>query len=146
MTALLDAVGKTINSVGTKLREMPESERPSQVVFVIQTDGHENHSSEFTNQQITDMIKHQTNKYNWQFVFLGADQDAFASAASIGINSNWVMSYTGSSTRGAIGSSLNSAMSRYRSSGEQQLSNFFSASDLVGVDAEASTDTTDTTN
>lgn len=84
-TALYDAVGRTINSVGRRLREMNDSERPGTVLFFIVTDGYENSSREFSVLRIKEMIQHQTNKYNWKFSYLGANQDAFAVGDSIGI-------------------------------------------------------------
>ena len=84
-TALLDAVGRAINDAGARLARMNPDDRPGLVVFVIMTDGMENSSVEFTKSKIKDMIEHQESKYNWQFVFLGADQDVFAEAESIGI-------------------------------------------------------------
>ncbi len=85
MTALNDAVGKTINTVGDRLSKMQEEDRPGLVMVVIVTDGQENASQEFKVDQIRDMIKHQQEKYGWQFVFLGANQDAFTEANKIGI-------------------------------------------------------------
>lgn len=84
-TALLDAVGRAINETGERLSKMPESERPSLVVFVVMTDGEENSSKEFKKTQIKAMIERQQQDYNWQFTFLGANQDAFAEAADLGI-------------------------------------------------------------
>ena len=84
-TALLDAVGRAVNETGTRLANMDEKDRPGLVVFVIMTDGRENSSVEFTKQQVKELISHQQSVYNWQFVFLGADQDAFAEAADLGI-------------------------------------------------------------
>lgn len=86
LTALLDAIGKTINSVGNRLNNTKENNRPDKVVFVITTDGYENASKEFTKQKIKDMIEHQTNKYNWTFLFFGATIDAIDVATSYGIN------------------------------------------------------------
>lgn len=85
-TALMDAIGRTINAVGARLAATPEDERPGHVVFVITTDGYENSSREFTRDQIKGMVEHQTNVYNWQFLFLGADIDASQEASSIGIS------------------------------------------------------------
>ena len=85
-TALLDAIGQTINTVGNRLSKMPESERPSLVVVAIATDGHENSSKEFNKSQIKEMIERQQNVYSWKFIFLGANQDAFSEAGGIGIN------------------------------------------------------------
>jgi uncharacterized protein YegL len=96
-TALLDAIGRTIDAVGMKLASLPESERPGKVIFLIQTDGAENRSRNFTYEQIQDKIKHQTDVYKWDFVFLGANQDAIASASSIGISAGKSLSYTGTS-------------------------------------------------
>lgn len=84
-TPLLDALGKTINDTGKRLSDMQESERPDKVVFVVITDGLENASREFSKSRIKEMIEHQTNVYQWQFVYLGANQDAFTEAAKIGV-------------------------------------------------------------
>jgi len=58
MTALLDAIGKTINTVGERLSKTKEEDRPSKIIFVITTDGQENSSKEFTQKQIKEMIEH----------------------------------------------------------------------------------------
>lgn len=92
-TALLDAVGKTINYIGTRLNNTPESERPDKVIFVITTDGYENSSKEFTKIQIKDMIEHQQNKYSWTFIFLGANIDAVSEASNLGINTDFARTY-----------------------------------------------------
>ena len=84
-TALLDAVGRAINETGERLSKLPEADRPGLVVFVVMTDGLENSSQEFTKAQIKKMIENQTRKFQWQFTFLGADQDAFAEADALGI-------------------------------------------------------------
>lgn len=93
MTALLDAMGKAIAQTGERLSKMSEEERPGKVVFVIFTDGQENSSKEFKKATVTGMIKNQTDNYKWQFVFLGANQDAIAEAGSFGINHMSAMSY-----------------------------------------------------
>ncbi len=84
-TALLDAVGRAINETGQRLSRMNEQDRPGLVAIVVMTDGEENSSREFTRAEIKNMIEHQQTQYNWQFTFLGADQDAFAEAASMGV-------------------------------------------------------------
>ncbi len=86
-TALLDAIGRTISSTGQHLLELSENERPSKVLFVIVTDGEENASREFLRSKIFEMITHQQKEYNWEFVFIGANQDAIAEGGSLGINS-----------------------------------------------------------
>lgn len=87
-TALLDAVGRTINTVGVRLAATPEEERPAHVVFVITTDGMENASREYTAKQVREMVEHQQQKYSWQFVFLGANMDAVSEAGKLGISAS----------------------------------------------------------
>ena len=82
----MDAVGKTIVSVGEKLAALPESERPIKVIMMIQTDGYENASKEFSSETLKALITKQTNDYNWQFMFLGADLMAVNAAQSWGIH------------------------------------------------------------
>jgi uncharacterized protein YegL len=70
-TALFDAVGKTVKTVGERLAKTDEDKRPGQVIFVIVTDGVENASKEFVGDKIREMVKHQEENYQWTFVFLG---------------------------------------------------------------------------
>ena len=72
-TALLDAVGHTINSL--------DKEISNKVMFVITTDGLENASRKFTKEQVKELIA----GHDWEFLFIGADIDAYAEAESIGI-------------------------------------------------------------
>jgi uncharacterized protein YegL len=87
-TALLDAMGKTITDIGVKLHNTPENERPSRVIIFVITDGEENSSTKYTNDKIKQMVELQKNTYSWEFIFLGANVDAFAVAASIGISAD----------------------------------------------------------
>lgn len=93
-TALLDAVGRTIDSVGARLAAAHEEERPEHVVFVITTDGKENSSREYTAQRVRGMIEHQQQKYSWQFVFLGANMDAVSEARNLGISAKYAANFT----------------------------------------------------
>ena len=81
MTALLDAIGKTVTSL--------DKEIDNKVLFVIMTDGLENSSVEFSKSQIKNMI----NNHNWEFLFIGADIDSYSEAASIGIKRSRVANY-----------------------------------------------------
>lgn len=83
-TALLDAVGATITATGEKLAALDEDARPEHVVFVVQTDGQENSSREWTVDKIRAFIRLQTDTYNWQFVFLGMGPDTFAQGHNLG--------------------------------------------------------------
>jgi hypothetical protein len=84
-TALLDAIGQTINEVGARLRALKEFDRPDKVVIVIVTDGEENSSNWFTLDAVRRMVENQTNNYNWKFVFLGANIDSFTVGGHLSI-------------------------------------------------------------
>ena len=84
-TALLDAVGKTINKIGGVQKNTAEEYRAGKVIFVITTDGMENASREFGYDQIKAMVGHQKEKYGWEFIFLGANIDAVEVAGRFGI-------------------------------------------------------------
>ena len=109
-TALLDAQGRTIVELGRELAALAEEERPSKVIVVTLTDGLENASKEYTLDKIGEMIREQRDKYNWDFVFLGANQDAIATAAAMSIPMPSAMSY---STSGAGVAATMAAVSNY---------------------------------
>jgi hypothetical protein len=92
-TALLDAVGQTIDDLGNRLAALTEKDRPGQVIVAILTDGLENASQRFSWKEIAGKIKHQTDIYKWVFLFLGANQDAIATAANLNIAPNNAASY-----------------------------------------------------
>lgn len=96
-TALLDGVGFAITSEGVKLAKMPEDERPSKIMVVVATDGGENASVEYGKTQIWDMTTEQQNAYGWQFMYLGANQDAFAEAGGMGVRGMGTMNYAANS-------------------------------------------------
>jgi hypothetical protein len=103
-TALRDAIGRMINLTGADLAAKPSEEHPEKVIMVILTDGFENASHEFTMEQINEMISHQRDVYKWQFVFLGANQDAIAEASKYGINADQSLTFaaTGGGARNAF--------------------------------------------
>lgn len=94
MTALYDAICKTIDDTGNYFSKLKESERPEKVVCVIITDGGENASREFTSSDVQSKINHQRDKYGWEFMFIGANQDAIATAKGFGISSSNALNYT----------------------------------------------------
>jgi len=95
MTALLDAIGKTINAVGERLSKTKEDQRPEKIIVCIVTDGEENSSQEFDNDKIKKMVKHQQEKYGWVFSYLGVDIDAFNAAGSIGVSGCYTAGFKG---------------------------------------------------
>ena len=78
----------TIDYIGSELAATPEPERPSKVIIAILTDGEEKSSRKFSMADINQRITHQTEAYQWEFLFLGANQDAIATAAHMGIQAH----------------------------------------------------------
>ena len=114
-TALLDAIGRTIDDLGEKLAGTPEEDRPGQVIVAILTDGFENASTRHTWADVAARIRHQTEVYGWRFLFLGANQDAIATASQLGIgaadSSNFAMD---AHSYGAVKDALARKMSAIR--------------------------------
>ena len=127
-TALLDAIGRTVNATGVRLAAQPDSERAGKILFVIMTDGQENASHEFSHRQVFDMITHQREKYQWEVVFIGANQDAVATGASYGIPQANALNYvaTAAGTRGAT-ATLSRATASFRRRAISQSEDFFSS-------------------
>jgi hypothetical protein len=117
MTRLLDAVGMTIKGVGQHFMGMREEDRPSKVVFAILTDGHENDSREFNRAQVFEMIKHQEEKYSWQFAYLSSDMNAVVDAQSYGIPMSSTYHFTPNSGKAMkfAFSNLSASLVSYRS-------------------------------
>lgn len=86
MTALLDAIGLTIDELGKRLAAEPEEKRPGKVIVAIFTDGLENASERYSLKKVHKMITHQRKAYQWEFLFLGANEDAIATASQMGID------------------------------------------------------------
>jgi uncharacterized protein YegL len=93
MTALLDAVGKTIHKIDNAQKHTAEDYRAEKVIFVIITDGLENASREYTAKKIKALIEKQKEKYAWEFIFLGANIDAVETAESYGISADRAVDY-----------------------------------------------------
>jgi hypothetical protein len=93
-TALYDAICTAIDNAGRRFALLPEDQRPGKVVVVVITDGHENASRYFTSAQVKERIEHQRHTYNWQFVFLGANQDAVTTGSSLGFSKGTSATFT----------------------------------------------------
>jgi hypothetical protein len=133
-TALFYAIGKTIDDVGVRLANAHEDERPNKILFIIITDGEENASHHFNKvvnndsfssrtvreplydeEKINYMITHQREKYNWEFVFLAANQDAMKTADKLSISRGNTMNF--SSTPNSVNtaySNVSNMSKRYR--------------------------------
>jgi uncharacterized protein YegL len=96
-TALLDAIGKSITSVGQRINKTSEAKKPAKVIFVITTDGMENSSREYNYKKIKGMITHQQKKYSWEFIFMGANMDAVKEGANLGIRADRSINFAANS-------------------------------------------------
>jgi hypothetical protein len=102
MTALHDAMGRLITDAGNQLAALPESRRPGTVIVAIMTDGLENASKEWTAPAVKALVEQQTTQWGWQFLYLGADQDAIEVGASVGIGRDRSVTYSRGKTREAM--------------------------------------------
>lgn len=93
-TALLDSIGRLVGDAGAHLASLPEQHRPGVVIVGIMTDGLENSSRELSHAQVKAMVERQTTEFSWQFLYLGADQDAIEVGASIGVPAGQSMTYS----------------------------------------------------
>lgn len=116
LTPLYDAIGRTIRSIEGKTKK-------TNVLIVIQTDGQENASKEFTRDGIFSLIS-EKKKAGWTFVFLGADQDAWAAGYALGLDKGNVMSYASADTGKAFQRAAAGTVS-YTQRGGGQTSDFF---------------------
>jgi len=118
-TALLDAIGRTINEQGERFSRAPDNLKPSKVIVAIMTDGFENASQKFDRAQVFGLISQQRDQWAWMFYFLGANQDAIAEAGRIGLAAGQALSYAATS-RGtaAVMGSLGRAVAHSRRTGK----------------------------
>ena len=112
-TALLDSVARIVLDAGTRLAALPEDQRPGTVIVGIMTDGLENASREWTHAQVKELIERQTNDYQWQFLYLGADQDAIEVGMSIGVGAGHAVTYGRGKVKQAMAATA-ANVTRYR--------------------------------
>lgn len=100
-TALYYSICRLIDETGKRLSELKDSDMPGLVIFVIITDGEENFSHSFemsdgvkySSVEVNHRIELQRDVYKWQFIFIGANQDAIASAKVLGISPKNSLTY-----------------------------------------------------
>ena len=92
-TALLDAVGGAIHHIGNVHKYAREEDRPEKTIFVITTDGLENASCHYSYEKVQKMVKRQQKKYGWEFIFIGANIDAYAEGQKFGIRRDRTVNY-----------------------------------------------------
>ncbi len=96
-TALLDAVGMTINNVFGKMEKNGICPEKRSVLVMIMTDGLENASREYNKKTVKSLIEETTEKYHWNYIFMGANIDSAQEASSIGISKRHAMNYSADS-------------------------------------------------
>ena len=92
-TALLDALGGTIRHIASIHRYARPEDVPARTSFVIMTDGLENASRCFGSDEVKRMIRHEKEKYGWEFLFLAANIDAVETAERMGIQRDRAVNY-----------------------------------------------------
>lgn len=116
MTALYDAIGRTIQDEIDKLGNIPKEERPEKYLCIILTDGYENCSKLYDNDKIKSMINEMREDFNWEFIFLAANEDASLTAQTMGISKG--NSYSFANTEDGLRDAymgINYASTNYRS-------------------------------
>ena len=96
-TALLDAIGGAIHHIGNIHKYAREEDVPEKTIFVITTDGLENASKRYSYRDIKKMIKRQEEKYDWEFLFLGANIDVAKESDRLGIRQDRAVRYVNDS-------------------------------------------------
>jgi hypothetical protein len=119
-TPLIDALYDSILATEEVVEDF--GKKKIKVVVVCQTDGYENSSTRYSNRELADLI-HKKQKKDWQFVFLGADMDAFAQAGKFGINQGTTMSY-GSGVTGQSVAMAAMNVANYANTGAEASLNF----------------------
>jgi hypothetical protein len=94
MTALLDAVGHTVKLTKKRFDHLKKG-APDKTIFVIITDGYENSSVKYTKEKVFKKVRKMEKDYGWEFVYLGANQDAIAEARQYGIAEKRAMTFAG---------------------------------------------------
>lgn len=92
-TALLDAIGGAIHHIANIHKYARKEDVPAHTLFIITTDGMENASKRYHIQRVKEMIEHEKTKYGWEFLFLGANIDAIATARAFGIDESRAVNY-----------------------------------------------------
>jgi hypothetical protein len=84
-TALLDALGHTIQALDARLVQLPSARCPGRVLVAVLTDGAENSSRVFSERGVRELVQARRRERGWRFMFLGANVDAVAEAEKLGI-------------------------------------------------------------
>ena len=95
-------MGRLITSAGAELASLPDDQRPGTIIVAVMTDGYENASQEWTHPAIKALVEQQTKDYAWQFLYMGADQDAIEVGVSLGVSAAASVTYGRGKTKEAM--------------------------------------------
>lgn len=101
-TALLDSMGKLITDTAAEIDALAEDDKPGTVIVAIMTDGLENASHEWTRPAIKSLVEQQTNESGWEFLYMGADQDAVEVGKDLGVRAEQAVTYSRGKSRDAM--------------------------------------------
>ncbi|MET0830897.1 MAG: VWA domain-containing protein, partial [Acidimicrobiia bacterium] len=88
------SIGRLVTTAGERLATLAEGQRPGTVIVGIMTDGHENASHEYRYADVKALIERQTDEFSWQFLYMGADQDAIEVGARLGVDADHALTYS----------------------------------------------------
>lgn len=129
-TALYDAIGIAVTEFGRTLEAMPEHARPETVQVIVVTDGQENASVEYSAVAVRDLVTRQKEQFQWDFVFLGANQDAVLSGVNLGFDAGSSISFQA----GAAGvDATTKSTSRYMSDLRMKKKKLFLAEERIAA-------------
>lgn len=93
-TALLDSMGKLITDTAAEIDALNEDAKPGTVIVAIMTDGLENASHEWRRPDIKALVEQQSNQFGWEFLYMGADQDAVEVGKDLGVKAEQAVTYS----------------------------------------------------
>lgn len=129
-TALYDAIGIGVTEFGRSLAAMPEHARPETVQVIVVTDGEENSSVEYKASAIKQLVTQQKEEYKWDFVFLGANQDAVLNGVDLGFDAGSALTFA----PGADGVDASAkSMSRYMTDVRRKQKKLFMAEERIAA-------------
>lgn len=124
-TALIDAIGMTIQKISNAEKNTKDGYRAEKVMFVIITDGEENSSREYSAAQVKALVEDKKSKEGWEFIFLGANIDSVQTAGRFGISADRAVDYIADSEGTQLNySAMADAVASYRASGMVDESQF----------------------
>lgn len=130
-TALYDAVGSSAHEVASRIVSLADSEQPEKILFAIVTDGEESGCSRrFSTNDVKTIVDYHEETYDWEFLYVGANQNAYATGKAFGIKAGKALSYA--ATQDGLEQAMEAvsgAVTRYRQNGAPHANQFFSGDD-----------------